>query len=183
MAQCKDDEIVAITKDGPRTAKQERERIAKLRENAISAAKKLVEDEPDKYDADMLDTVIEQLKEIPDDKLDGYLVLGRQYEKLCRQVEFDQSEIQQIRETVISIFPDANEKQCEKDDRSRDDYMYGLGNGNAVWVNKSKPLFSDDGMYNILCCGSMLSMSPQNFNSLDDLLRRLKSRLENLKNE
>ena len=105
MAQCEDDEIVAITKDGPRTAKQERERIAKLRENAISTAKKLVEDEPDKYDADMLDTVIEELKGIPDDKLDGYLILGRQYENLCRQVEFDQCEIQQLRETVTGIFP------------------------------------------------------------------------------
>ena len=183
MAQREDDEIVAIGPNGPRTAKQERERIAKLRENAISTAKKLVEEQPDKYDADMLDTVIEELKGIPDDKLDAYLILGRQYEKLCRQVEFDQSEIQQVRETVISIFPAANEKQCEKDDRSRDDYMYGIGGGNAVWVNKSKPLFSDYGMYNILCCGSAWSMSPQNFNSLDDLLRRLKSRLENLKNE
>lgn len=183
MNKDNDDEIVAIGLEGPRTAKQERERIAKLRENAISAAKKLVEDEPDKYDADMLDTVIEQLMGIPDDKLDAYLILGRQYEKLCRQVEFDQSEIQQVRETVTGIFPDANEKQCEKDDRSRDDYMYGLGNGNAVWVNKSKPLFRDQGMYNILCCGSMLSMSPQNFHSLDDLLCRLKSRLETLKNK
>lgn len=183
MAQCEDNEIVAITKDGPRTAKQERERIAKLREGAISAAKKLVEDEPDKYDADMLDMVIEELKRIPDDKLDGYLILGRQYEKLCRQVEFDQNEIQQVQEAVTSIFPDASEKQCEKDDRSRDDYMYGIGGGNAVWVNKSKPLFSDQGMYNILCCGGMLSCSPQNFHSFDDLLRRLKSQLENLKNK
>ena len=183
MNKDNDDEIVAIGPEGPRTAKQERERIAKLRENAISTAKKLVEDEPDKYDADMLDTVIEQLKGIPDDKLDAYLILGRQYEKLCRQVEFDQSEIQQVRETVTGIFPDANENQCEKDDRSRDDYMYGLGNGRAVWVNKSKPLFRDRGMYNILCCGSMLSLSPQNFHSLDDLLCRLKSQLETLKNE
>jgi len=183
MNKDNDDEIVVIGPEGPRTAKQERERIAKLRENAISTAKKLVEDEPDKYDADMLDTVIEQLKGIPDDKLDAYLILGRQYEKLCRQVEFDQSEIQQVRETVTGIFPDANENQCEKDDRSRDDYMYGLGNGRAVWVNKSKPLFRDRGMYNILCCGSMLSLSPQNFHSLDDLLCRLKSQLETLKNE
>ena len=183
MAQREDDEIVAITKDGPRTAKQERERIAKLREDAISTAKKLVEEQPDKYDADMLDTVIEELKGIPDDKLDGYLILGRQYEKLCRQVEFDQSEIQQVREVVTGIFPNASEKQCEKDNRSRDDYMFGIGAGNAVWVNKSKPLFSDDGMYNILCCGGMLSMSPQNFHTFDDLLRRLKSQLENLKNK
>jgi hypothetical protein len=58
--------------------------------------------------------------------------------------------------------------------------MFGLGNGRAVWANKSKPLFSDQGMYNILCCGGLSSMSPQNFHSLDDLLRRLKSRLENL---
>jgi hypothetical protein len=171
---------VAIGPDGPRTAKQERKRIAKLRENAISTARNLVENEPDKYDADMLDTVIAELNGIPDDKLDGYLILGRQYEKLCRQVEFDQSEIQQVREMVTGIFPDASEKQCEKDNRSRDDYMFGLGNGRAVWVNKSKPLFSEDGMYNILCCGGLSSMSPQNFHSLDDLLRRLKSRLENL---
>lgn len=180
MSKDNDDEIVAIGQDGPRTAKQERERIAKLRDNAISTARNLVENEPDKYDADMLDTVIEELKGIPDDKLDGYLILGRQYEKLCRQVEFDQSEIQQVREMVTGIFPDASEKQCEKDNRSRDDYMFGLGNGRAVWVNKSKPLFSEDGMYNILCCGGLSSMSPQNFHSLDDLLRRLKSRLENL---
>ena len=180
MSKGNDDEIVAVGPDGPRTAKQERERIAKLREDAISLARKLVEDEPDKYDADMLDTVIEELKGIPDDKLDGYLILGRQYEKLCRQVEFDQSEIQQVREMVTGMFPDASEKQCEKDNRSRDDYMFGLGNGRAVWVNKSKPLFSEDGMYNILCCGGLSSMSPQNFHSLDDLLQRLKSRLENL---
>ena len=180
MSKGNDDEIVAVGPDGPRTAKQERERIAKLREDAISLARKLVEDEPDKYDADMLDTVIEELKGIPDDKLDGYLILGRQYEKLCRQVEFDQSEIQQVREMVTDMFPDASEKQCEKDNRSRDDYMFGLGNGRAVWVNKSKPLFSEDGMYNILCCGGLSSMSPQNFHSLDDLLQRLKSRLENL---
>lgn len=180
MSKDNDDEIVAIGPDGPRTAKQERERIAKLRDNAISTARKLVEDEPDKYDADMLDTVIEELNGIPDDKLDGYLILGRQYEKLCRQVEFDQSEIQQVREMVTGMFPDASEKQCEKDNRSRDDYMFGLGNGRAVWVNKSKPLFSEDGMYNILCCGGLSSMSPQNFHSLDDLLQRLKSRLENL---
>lgn len=183
MAQCEDDEIVAITKDGPRTAKQERERIAKLRENAISMAKKLVEDEPDKYDADMLDTVIKELKGIPDDKLDGYLILGCQYEKLCCQVEFTPDEIAQVKNTISGVFTITSEKQCEKDDRSRDDYMYGIGAGNAVWVNKSKPLFSDKGMYNILCCGGAWSMSPQNFNSLDDLLRQLKSRLENLKNE
>jgi hypothetical protein len=180
MSKDNDDEIVKIGLDGPRTAKQERERIANLRENAISTARKLVEDEPDKYDADMLDTVIEELKGIPDDKLDGYLILGRQYEKLCRQVEFDQSEIQQVREMVTGIFPDASEKQCEKDDRSRDDYMFGLGTGRAVWVNKSKPLFRDQGMYNILCCGGVTTMSPQNFHSLDDLLRRLKSGLEKL---
>lgn len=180
MSKDNDDEIVAIGPDGPRTAKQERERIAKLRENAISTARMLVENEPDKYDADMLDTVIEELKGIPDDRLDAYLILDRQYEKLCRQIEFDQSEIQQVRETVTSIFPDASEKQCEKDNRSRDDYMFGIGNGRAVWVNKSKPLFSDDGMYNILCCGGFTTMSPQNFHSLDDLLRRLKSQLEKL---
>lgn len=180
MSKDNDDDIVAIGPDGPRTAKQERERIAKLRENAISTARQLVETEPDKYDADMLDTVIEELKGIPDDKLDGYLILELQYEKLCCQVEFAQSEIQQVRETVTGMFPDASEKQCEKDNRSRDDYMFGLGNGRAVWVNKSKPLFSDRGMYNILCCGGLSSMSPQNFHSLDDLLRRLKSRLENL---
>lgn len=180
MSKDNDDEIVAIGPDGPRTAKQERERIAKLRDNAISTARKLVEDEPDKYDADMLDTVIEELKGIPDDKLDGYLILGRQYEKLCRQVEFTQDEISQVKEMVTGIFPDASEKHCEKDNRSRDDYMFGLGNGRAVWVNKSKPLFSEDGMYNILCCGGLSSMSPQNFHSLDDLLQRLKSRLDNL---
>ena len=180
MNKDNDDKIVKITQDGPRTAKQERERIAKLRENAISTARKLVEDEPDKYDADMLDTVIEQINGIPDDKLDGYLILGRQYKKLCRQVEFDQNEIQQVRETVTGIFPDASEKQCKKDDRSRDDYMFGLGTGRAVWVNKSKPLFRDQGMYNILCCGGVTTMSPQNFHSLDDLLRRLKSGLEKL---
>lgn len=180
MSKDNDDEIVAIGTDGPRTAKQERERIAKLRENAISSARKLVEDEPDKYDAGMLDTVIEELKGIPDDKLDGYLILGRQYEKLCRQVEFTTDEIAQVKDTISGVVTITTEKHCEKDNRSRDDYMYGIGNGNAVWVNKSKPLFSDDGMYNILCCGGLSSMSPQNFHSLDDLLRRLKSRLENL---
>ena len=46
MSKDNDDEIVAIGLDGPRTAKQERERVAKLRENAISSARKLVEDEP-----------------------------------------------------------------------------------------------------------------------------------------
>lgn len=180
MSKGNDDEIVAVGPDGPRTAKQERERIAKLREDAISLARKLVEDEPDKYDAGMLDTVIEELKGIPDDKLDGYLILGRQYEKLCRQVEFTPDEIAQVKDTISSVFTITSEKQCEQDNRSRDDYMYGIGNGNAVWVNKSKPLFSEDGMYNILCCGGLSSMSPQNFHSLDDLLRRLKSRLENL---
>ena len=180
MAQCEDDEIVKIGPDGPRTAKQERERIAKLREDAISAAKKLVEDEPDKYDAGMLDTVIDEINGVPDDKLDAYLILGRQYEKLCRQVEFTPDEIEQVKNTISGIFTITSEKQCEKDDRSRDDYMYGIGGGNAVWVNKSKPLFGDQGMYNILCCGGMSSMSPQNFHTLDDLLRRLKSQLENL---
>lgn len=180
MSKDNDDEIVAIGPDGPRTAKQERERIAKLREDAISSARKLVEDEPDKYDAGMLDTVIEELKGIPDDKLDGYLILGRQYEKLCIQVEFTPDEIAQVKDTISGVVTITSEKQCEKDNRSRDDYMYGIGNGNAVWVNKSKPLFSDDGMYNILCCGGLSSMSPQNFHSLDDLLHRLKSRLENL---
>ena len=183
MAQCEDDEIVAIGLDGPRTAKQERKRIAKLREDAISTAKKLVDDEPDKYDAGMLDMVIEELCGIPDDKLDGYLILGRQYDKLCRQIEFAPDEIEQVKNIISGIYPDANEKHCEKDDRSRDDYMFGIGNGRAIWVNKSKPLFSDDGMYNILCCGGISSMSPQNFHTLNDLLHRLESRLKNLKNE
>ena len=182
-----DDPVVAYTVNGPRTKGQEVQRIKKLREGTIEAMKKAVKDEPDKFDAKRLDEAINALNEVSDDNLDAYLILGEHLSILMKQVEFSKDEIKKLHNMLKKNFEIKSEQRCEQDDRTRDDFQFLIKTKNCdsvvVWINKMEPMFSDDedGYYNILTCGDLLSMDTTNFKNFDDMLTSLKKCIEKCK--
>ena len=165
----------------------DKERYKKLRERAIKELKALVKKKPDEFDADRLDEAIAQVKSVPDKHLDAFLVLQEPFKIMCRQVEFTKEEIKKVRDMLKKNFSDLIFSQCEKDDRTRDDLQFSVKTKNCKmvigWVNKMRPLYEDDGKgcYNILMCGDMLSLCDDNFHEFDDMVAKLKTKIENYK--
>lgn len=182
-----DDPVVCYTTDGPRTKSQEKARLKNLRDGIIEAMKKAVKDEPDVYDANRLEDAINALNKVSDENLDAYLILGEHFSILMKQIEFSKAEVDKLYKMLKKNFEIVKDQQCEKDDRTRDDFQFLIKTKNCdgviVWVNKMKPLFSDhkNGYYNILMCGDMFSMVEKNFVKFEDMLDDLKGRIEKCK--
>ena len=184
VIETEDDPVVAYTVDGPRTKSQEEKRLKDLRSGVIEQMKNAVKEEPDKYDANRLQDAIDDLMKIKDENLDAYLILGRHLSILMKQIEFSKAEVDKLYKMLKKNFEIVKDQQCEKDDRTRDDFQFLIKTKNCdkviVWINKMQPLFSDykSGYYNILTCGDMFSMVEKNFDKFDDMLDDLKSRIE-----
>ena len=162
-------------------------RYKKLRERAIKELKDLVKKKPDEFDADRLDEAIAKLNSVPDEHLDAFLILQDPFKILCKQVEFTKEEIKQVKDMLKKNFSDLKFSQCEKDDRTRDDLQFSVKTKNCKmvigWVNKMRPMYERDGKgyYNILMCGDMLSLCDDNFHTFDDMIVKLKTKIENYK--
>lgn len=160
-------------------------RCKKLRERAIKELKDLVKKKPDEFDADRLDEAIAKVNSVPDEHLDAFLVLQEPFQILCKQVEFTKEEIKKVKDMLKKNFSGLKFTQCDKDDRTRDDIQFSVKTKNCKmvigWVNKMRPMWARNGggYYNILMCGDMLSLCDDNFHKFDDMVAKLKTKLEN----
>lgn len=165
----------------------EAERYKKLRKAAIDELKKLVKNKPDEFDTDRLDEAIAKVNSVPDENLDAFLIMQVPFRILCKQVQFTKEEIKTVRDMLKKNFSGLKFSQCDKDDRTRDDLQFSVKTKNCEmvigWVNKMRPMYEDDGKgyYNILMCGDMFSCCNDNFHKFDDMVAKLKSKLENYK--
>lgn len=164
--------------------KQEAKRKS-LRERAIDELKELVKNKPDEFDSERLDEVIAQINSVPDEHLDAYLVLQEPFKLVCRQVEFTPEELGKIKDMLEKNFTVLNFRQCDKDDRTRDDYGFNVSTKQcpnvAAWISKMRPMFDDykDGYFNILLCGGLFSYCNYNFKTIDEMVLELKNLIEN----
>lgn len=174
-------DVCVIGPDGERTVSQEQKRFDKLRSGTIKAMKKAVQDEPDKYDANRLQTAIDKLNEVDDENLDAYLILGKHLSLLMKQIEFSPDEVTKFK-NFFNSYGVITESQTEQDDRTRDDWMYKIKGPKCdevvVWINKSEPMFGDKGYYNILWLGGCLSPYMKNFYEFDKMLEHLKVKID-----
>jgi hypothetical protein len=158
-----------------------------LRERAIDELKDLVKNKPDEFDSERLDEVIAQINSVPDEHLDAYLVLQEPFKLVCRQVEFTPEELEKIKGMLEKNFTVLNFTQCEKDDRTRDDYGLNVSTKQfphvSAWISKMRPMFADyeDGYFNILLCGGLFSYCNYNFKTIDEMVLELKNMIENYK--
>lgn len=163
----------------------EKERIRTLRENVIAGMRNLVAEKPDQYDATRLDQAVSLVESTPDDDLDDAIIMNRHMAILCKQVEFTKEEVDRLYEMLRTNFNIVEDVHCNQDERTRDDYQFLLSTSRSphvvAWVSKTEPslLDSGDGLYHIEAYGcSIYAMCNLQFNTMDELLAELKSRVE-----
>lgn len=153
-----------------------------LKEETIASLKKLVNDNPNEYDANKLPDVINKINVMNDEELDCNILLGR-IPKMCVRDDvyvFSDDEKAIIRKVVSdSGLKIVKEEMLKKDDTSRDDFAIVTENeeANVIWVGKIKPLF-DNGSYVLLSVG--FNFPGTSYYTIEELANGLKNTFDSI---
>jgi len=154
---------------------EDKQRCENLRNSAIEQLKRLVVDNPTEYDSAKLPKAIDYVKALSDDHIDAALILGNHLDIIQRPIYcWTDDEIQKVHDMLTKYNYVVDTEEVNNDEAERSDYMarYKKDDNNLViWLNKSRPMFGDSGVYNILAVG--MSFPNTNASSIDYLMELL----------